>query len=51
LITRPGRNVALGGVDFLVTFFDTYGIEASYDFEWNTAYLDNSFYLGCNFKF
>ncbi|HEX4839532.1 MAG TPA: autotransporter outer membrane beta-barrel domain-containing protein [Rhabdochlamydiaceae bacterium] len=51
LITKPGRNVALGGVDFLVTFFDKYGIEASYDFEWNKVYLDHSFYLGCNFKF
>jgi outer membrane autotransporter protein len=51
LITQPGRNVALGGVDFLVMFFDKYGIEASYDFEWNKAYLDNSFHLGCNFKF
>jgi outer membrane autotransporter protein len=51
LITQPGRNVALGGVDFLFTLFDMYGIEASYDFEWNAAYLDHSFYLGCNFKF
>jgi outer membrane autotransporter protein len=51
LITQPGRNVALGGIDFLVMFFDKYGIEASYDFEWNAAYLDHSFYLGCNFKF
>jgi len=51
LITKPGRNVALGGIDFLVTFFDTYGIEASYDFEWNKVYLDHAFYLGFNFKF
>jgi hypothetical protein len=48
---RSGRNVALAGVDFLVTLFDRYGIEASYDFEWNSLYLDHFFYLGCNFKF
>jgi len=50
-ILQPGRNVALAGIDFLVTFFDRYGLEASYDFEWNTLYMDHFFYLGCNFKF
>ena len=50
-IGQPGRNVALGGIDFLVTLFDTYGIEASYDCQWNTLYLDHFFYLGCNFRF
>jgi len=48
---RSGRNVALAGVDFLVTLFDKYGLEASYDFEWNNLYLDHFFYVGCHFKF
>ncbi len=51
LIPQAGRNVALGGLDFLVTFFDKYGVEASYDFQWNKLYVDHYFYLGCNFKF
>jgi outer membrane autotransporter protein len=51
LIAQPGRNVALAGIDFLVTLFDKYGVEASYDFEWNERYLDHFFYLGCNFRF
>jgi hypothetical protein len=46
-----GRNVALLGVDFLVMLFDKYGIEASYDFEWNSLYHDQFFYVGCNFRF
>jgi hypothetical protein len=48
---RSGRDVALAGVDFLVTFFDKYGLEASYDFEWNSLYHDHFFYVGCNFRF
>ena len=48
---RSGRDVALAGVDFLVTFFDKYGLEASYDFEWNSLYRDHFFYIGCNFRF
>jgi outer membrane autotransporter protein len=51
LLPQPGRNVALAGIDFLVTLFDKYGIEASYDFEWNKLYVDHFFYVGCNFKF
>lgn len=50
-LPESGRNVALAGLDFLVTFFDRYGIEGSYDFEWNSLYLDHFFYLGCNFRF
>jgi hypothetical protein len=50
-LPQSGRNVALAGLDFLVTFFDRYGIEGSYDFEWNSLYLDHFFYLGCNFRF
>lgn len=48
---RSGRDVALAGVDFLVTFFDQYGLEASYDFEWNSLYRDHFFYVGCNFNY
>ncbi len=51
IIPQSGRNVALGGMDLLFTFFDTYGLEASYDFEWNSLYLDHSFYLGCSFRY
>lgn len=51
LIAEPGRNTALGGIDLLWTFFDKYGVEASYDFEWNTHYMDHFFYLGCSFRF
>jgi outer membrane autotransporter protein len=48
---RSGRDVALAGVDFLVTLFDKYSLEASYDFEWNSLYHDHFFYVGCNFRF
>ena len=51
LMGQPGRNIAHAGIDFLVTLFNKYGVEASYDFEWNKLYLDHSFYVGCNFKF
>ncbi len=51
LIPQSGRNVALGGVDLLFTFYETYGLEASYDFEWNSLYLDHAFYLGCSFRY
>lgn len=48
---RSGRDVALAGIDFLVTLFDRYGLEASYDFEWNRLYHDHFFYVGCNFNY
>ncbi|MBS0648596.1 MAG: autotransporter domain-containing protein [Verrucomicrobia bacterium] len=50
-LPRLGRNVALGGLDYLLMFYNKYGIEASYDFEWNSLYHQHSFYLGCNFRF
>lgn len=46
-----GRNAALAGIDFLVMLFDKYGLEASYDFEWNSLYHDHFFYVGANFRF
>jgi hypothetical protein len=50
-LPQPGRNVAYAGLDFLVTLFDKYGVEANYQCEWNTLYLDHFFYVGCNFRF
>jgi outer membrane autotransporter protein len=47
---KPGRNIALAGIDLLLTIYGVYGIEASYDFEWNSVYHDHNFYLGCNFR-
>ncbi|MBS0647679.1 MAG: autotransporter domain-containing protein [Verrucomicrobia bacterium] len=51
IMPRSGRDVALAGIDFLVTLFDRYGLEASYDFEWNRLYHDHFFYVGCNFHY
>lgn len=47
-IIGVGRNIALAGVDLLFTLYETYGIEASYDFEWNTLFHDHAFYVGFN---
>ena len=49
-LTTPGKNTALGGLDLLLTLWDKYGIEASYDFEWNTRYMDHFLYLGICLK-
>jgi uncharacterized protein YhjY with autotransporter beta-barrel domain len=46
-----GRNTCLAGLDLLFTLYKTYGIEASYDFEWNKMFHDHSFYLGFNIEF
>ena len=50
-LTTAGKNTALGGIDFLLILYDKYGIEANYEFEWNSRYMDHFVYLGCNFKF
>ncbi len=46
---QPGRDIGLAGIDLLLTIDDTYGIEASYDFEWNHMYHDHNIYLCFNF--
>jgi uncharacterized protein with beta-barrel porin domain len=50
-IFGAGRNTLLAGLDLLFEFYDTYGIEASYDFEYNSLYRNNGFYLGFNVSF
>jgi outer membrane autotransporter protein len=46
-----GRDTLLAGLDLLFEFYDTYGIEASYGFEYNSLYRNNGFYLGFNVNF
>jgi hypothetical protein len=35
----------------MFTMFNTYGIEVSYDFEWNKLFNDQAFYIGFNIEF
>lgn len=51
IMPGTGRNIALAGADFLFTFYKRYGIEASYEVEYNSLYHDHFFYLGTNFRF
>jgi uncharacterized protein with beta-barrel porin domain len=46
-----GRNTLLAGLDLLFELYNTYGIEASYDFEYNSLYRNNGFYVGFNVRF
>jgi hypothetical protein len=46
-----GRNTLLTGLDLMFEFYNTYGIEASYEFEYNSLYRNNGFYLGFNVNF
>jgi hypothetical protein len=46
-----GRDTLLTGLAFMFEFYNTYGIEASYDFEYNRLYRNNGFYLGFNVRF
>jgi uncharacterized protein with beta-barrel porin domain len=50
-IFGAGRDTMLTGIDFMFTFFKKYGIEASYDFEWNSLYRNNVFYVGFDLRF
>jgi len=50
-IVGAGRNTFLVGVDFLITVYNVFEIEMSYDFEWNNLYKNNSFYLGIGGNF
>ncbi|MBI2743369.1 MAG: autotransporter outer membrane beta-barrel domain-containing protein [Chlamydiales bacterium] len=50
-IKGAGRNTALAGIDLLFTLYKRYGIEASYDFEWNELFQDHFFYTGFNVRF
>jgi hypothetical protein len=46
-----GRDTLVAGLDLLFEFYNTYGIEASYDFEYNSLYLNHGFYVGFNARF
>lgn len=50
-IKGAGRNTALAGIDLLFTLYKRFGIEASYDFEWNELFHDHFFYTGFNVRF
>ena len=46
-----GRNYLIAGIDLLFYFYEQYGIEASWDFEWNKIVHDSKFFLGFNYSF
>jgi hypothetical protein len=50
-VKKPGHNYAVASADVQVYFFKRYGIEASWNFEWNKLYHDNEFFLGFNLMF
>jgi hypothetical protein len=50
-IFGAGRNTLLAGLDLMFEFYDTYGIEASYDFEYNSLYRNNEFFVGFHISF
>lgn len=45
-IFGAGRNTFWAGVDFLFTVCDIFEVEMSYDYQWNSLYRNNAFYLG-----
>ena len=51
IMPGSGRNIALAGVDLLFTLYKRFGIEGSYEFEYNSLYHYHFFYLGTNFRF
>jgi len=51
LMPAAGRNIFLAGVDLNLAICDEYEIEACYNFEWNSLFLSNYFYLGTGFRF
>ncbi len=51
LLPGTGRNIWLGGVDLLFTYRQKFGVELSYETEYNSLYHDHFFYLGANFRF
>ncbi len=50
-VKKPGHNYAVASADVQVYFYKRYGIEASWNFEWNKLYHDNEFYLGFSLMF
>ncbi|NNM44018.1 MAG: autotransporter outer membrane beta-barrel domain-containing protein [Chlamydiae bacterium] len=50
-LPRSGRNIALAGIDLLLTLFDRHGLEAGYDFEYNSLYHTHFVYMSYNVRF
>jgi fibronectin-binding autotransporter adhesin len=50
-VDGAGRNTLLFGVDFFITVYKVFEIEMSYDLQWNSLYVNNSFYLGIGGNF
>ncbi len=46
-VSGTGRNIAQGTLDFVVMFFNKYGLDVNYGFEWNRSYITHNFYLNC----
>ncbi len=50
-IYGAGRNTLLLGADFLFTIYRVFELEFSYNFQWNSLYTNNAFYLGIGGNF
>jgi uncharacterized protein YhjY with autotransporter beta-barrel domain len=46
-----GRNSLLAGLDMMFEFYQIYGLEVDYNFEYNSLYRNNSFFVGLNISF
>lgn len=47
----PGCNFFIAGIDVSTRFYEKYGIDFHYTFQWNSLFLDNSFSLEGTFRF
>jgi hypothetical protein len=50
-VSEMGRNTALAGLDLLVTLYGRHGLEAGYDFEYNSQYHTHMMYMSYNIRF
>ena len=50
-LAKSGRNIALAGLDVLVTLYQRHGLEAGYDFEYNSQYHTHFIYMSYNVRF
>jgi hypothetical protein len=50
-VSKMGRNTALAGLDLLVTLYGRHGLEAGYDFEYNSQYHTHFMYMSYNVRF
>lgn len=51
VMAASGRNLFLAGFDLNAMFCNRYGIEARYNFEWNSLFHDHFISLGANWRF